>query len=258
MQHFSAMLFDVYGTLLVSAAGDISQTRVGNEIMVALPDLLQRYAIARDPQHLRGELIAAIRDHHRIQRQHGIEYPEADIVKVWADLLGWDQESRIKQFALEYELIVNPVYPMPAWDDLLSACKDRNIPAGIISNSQFYTPLLLEWFLGRSLEMQGLDGRLLFFSWREGHAKPSTIMFDRAKKILAGMRISADSVLYVGNDMLNDVLPAASVGFRTALFAGDRRSLRRRASDNRCNELQPDLVVTDLRQLIAATGNLPP
>ena len=55
--------------------------------------------------------------------------------------------------------------------------------------------------------------------------------------------------------MRNDILPAACAGFKTALFAGDRRSLRLRASDARCAKLSPDLIVTDLRQLIATAGN---
>lgn len=258
MQQFSALLFDVYGTLLVSGAGDIGQNPAAGGRMGALLDLLQRYGINRTPQHLPGDLNAAIRNDHRIQRHKGVAFPEVDIVEVWSGVLGLAPVSRVKHFALEYELIANPVYAMPALDDLLSACKNRNIPTGIISNAQFYTVLLLEWFLGGTLETQGLDGRLLFFSWREGHAKPSTIMFEQAKKILASMGVPAKSVLYVGNDMLNDVLPAASVGFRTALFAGDRRSLRRRANDHRCKDLRPDLIVTDLRQLIAATGNLLP
>ena len=57
------------------------------------------------------------------------------------------------------------------------------------------------------------------------------------------------SVLYLGNDMLNDIYPARTVGFQTALFAGDRRSLRLRKDDPRCAALSPDLVVTDLGQL---------
>jgi putative hydrolase of the HAD superfamily len=57
------------------------------------------------------------------------------------------------------------------------------------------------------------------------------------------------AVLYVGNDMLNDIYPANAIGFQTALFAGDRRSLRLRKDDPRCAALSPDLVVTDLGQL---------
>ena len=49
--------------------------------------------------------------------------------------------------------------------------------------------------------------------------------------------------------MLNDVLPAKQVGFRTALFAGDRRSLRQREDDLRVSKIVPDLVLTELGQL---------
>ena len=62
--------------------------------------------------------------------------------------------------------------------------------------------------------------------------------------------ISAEQVLYVGNDLLNDVMAAASVGFRTALFAGDQRSLRWRSGDARVEGIQPDVVITHLPQLL--------
>ena len=48
--------------------------------------------------------------------------------------------------------------------------------------------------------------------------------------------------------MLNDILPARSAGFQTALFAGDRRSLRLRRDDPRCTNLKPDMILTDLFQ----------
>jgi putative hydrolase of the HAD superfamily len=59
----------------------------------------------------------------------------------------------------------------------------------------------------------------------------------------------------VGNDIFNDILPAAAEGFQTALFAGDRRSLRLRSEDARCAGVQPDLVITDWRQIIQAVSN---
>jgi putative hydrolase of the HAD superfamily len=193
----------------------------------------------------------AIESAHRTARRKGIDYPEVDIVRVWGQVLGSNDIQRLRDFALEVELILNPVYPMPGLDDLLLACHEKTVPMGIISNAQFYTVHLLERFLGTTLERRGFDRRLCFFSWREGHAKPSTFMFQRVKAVLLGMGIPAASVLYVGNDMQNDILPAVSVGLKTALFAGDRRSLRLRKTDDRCKELRPDLIVTDLRQLIA-------
>ncbi|MBC2713324.1 MAG: HAD family hydrolase [Desulfosarcina sp.] len=255
MQRFSAMLFDVYGTLLISGAGGIGYKQAPTESVDEVRNLLRRYGINRSPGSFADALNRVIGRAHEISHKQGIDYPEVDIVRIWQQVLGSDDMPLVKDFALEYELIVNPVYPMPGLEDLLLACSTRNIPMGIISNAQFYTVYVLEQFFGATLEERGLDQRLLFFSWREGHAKPSTFMFNRAKAILVGMGIPAASVLYVGNDMRNDMLSAKAVGFKTALFAGDRRSLRQREADDRCRDLSPDLTVTDLRQLIAATVN---
>jgi putative hydrolase of the HAD superfamily len=49
---------------------------------------------------------------------------------------------------------------------------------------------------------------------------------------------------------LNDVFAASQVGFRTALFAGDARSLRRRDQDPRCAGATPDVILTELTQLL--------
>ncbi len=256
IQRFSAMLFDIYGTLLISGAGEIGFDRRSTGRVDGMGRLLRRYGINNTPDRLADALHRAIERAHDISRQQGIDYPEVDIVRIWQQVLGIDDITRVKNFALEYELIVNPVYPMPGLEELLSACKTQNMPMGIISNAQFYTAYVVERFLGATLEERGLDQRLLFFSWRERHAKPSAFMFNRAKSVLFDMGISAASVLYVGNDMRNDILPATSVGFKTALFAGDRRSLRQRESDDQCIDLVPDLTVTDLRQLIAGTDKL--
>jgi putative hydrolase of the HAD superfamily len=59
-----------------------------------------------------------------------------------------------------------------------------------------------------------------------------------------------DQVLYVGNDMRNDICPAAATGFHTALFAGDKRSLRLREDDRKCARTRPDIIITDLMQLL--------
>jgi putative hydrolase of the HAD superfamily len=254
MQRFSAMLFDVYGTLLISGAGDIGfdQLHPGRKKKVFA--LLRRYGIGYTPEQLSAALQRAIDHSHALSRRKGISFPEVDIVQIWKTVLKSSDSERIKAFAMEYELVVNPICPMPGMRELLTACMDKGLCTGIISNAQFYTVSLLEHILGVSLTRFGFEKGLLFFSWREGHAKPSTWMFERAKKVLLGRGISADASLYVGNDLRKDILPAASVGFKTALFAGDRRSLRQREEDPRCRGIRPDLIVTDLHQLIACVN----
>jgi len=75
-------------------------------------------------------------------------------------------------------------------------------------------------------------------------------MFEAAAKNLRNMNISGHSVLYIGNDMLNDIYPAKMVGFKTALFAGDARSLHLRENHLKCQNLSADLVITDLVQIL--------
>jgi putative hydrolase of the HAD superfamily len=217
--------------------------------------ILQRYGIDKTPESLTDSLRRTIENDHRRRKGEGIDYPEVDIVRVWETVLGTGDTAWVKAFALAYETVVNPIRPMPGLRELLSARRRQNLPLGIISNAQFYTPRLLEGLLGNTLEMCGFDPQLIFFSYRFGVAKPSRFMFDLAAGVLVRREISPASVLYVGNDMRNDILPAKTVGFQTALFAGDRRSLRRRTGDACCRHLVPDMVVTELRQLIGDTDN---
>ena len=79
-------------------------------------------------------------------------------------------------------------------------------------------------------------------------------MYRQAAETLATRKIGVSQTLYVGNDMLNDVTPAKKLGYRTALFAGDARSLRRRAGHPDTAGVVPDLIVTDLRDLSACLG----
>ncbi|MDZ7774545.1 MAG: HAD hydrolase-like protein [Bacteroidales bacterium] len=58
--------------------------------------------------------------------------------------------------------------------------------------------------------------------------------------------LEPQEALFIGNDMLNDVYAANKAGFKTALFAGDKRSLRWRK--DRIGSLKPDYV-TELQQL---------
>ncbi|BBO66976.1 hydrolase [Desulfosarcina alkanivorans] len=255
MQPFSAVLFDVYGTLIISGAGEPGGHRKATDGVGDLRPLLKRHGIDQSPEQLVGALYRTIHRDHDNSRRKGMAFPEVDIVQVWRRVLGSNDLPRLKDFALEYELIVNPVYPMPGLRDLLDACQTGKVPMGLISNAQFYTVLLLRHILGGPLEKRGFDPRLLFFSWQEGHAKPSAVMFMRARKTLSDMGIAPSSVLYVGNDMQKDIIPAGNVGFKTGLFAGDRRSWRPMETADAGRGRQPDLVVTDLRQLVPGAAN---
>lgn len=246
---FQCILFDVYGTLFISEAGDISSIKLNPYKIKNIDLLLSKYQIKKDVNRILKEYVDTISKKHKLLQSSGIDAPEIQIDKVWKDITDLSDES-VLDFATEFELIVNRVSPMPNLEKLITACRTSEILMGIISNAQFYTEYLFHWFLGTGPESLGFNKDMLFYSYLSGHSKPSPHMFKSASSIIKSMGITEDSVLYIGNDMLNDISPAKQVGFKTALFAGDARSLKLRKDDPRCKNLYPDIIVTDLIQLL--------
>jgi putative hydrolase of the HAD superfamily len=246
-----AVLFDVYGTLFMSASGDVAPTgkRLPAAARRTLGTLLRKYGIEADPSAVFGAFIDEIRTVHARLREKGVDYPEVDIEKVWRELLGLRDGALIREFSVEYEAVFNPVWPMPHADRMIARLREHGVVLGIVSNAQFFTPLLFRAFFGGQPEEIGFEKDLLFYSYRYGRAKPSAFLHARAAERLRARGIPVPHCLYIGNDMLNDILPAAVTGYQTALFAGDRRSLRLREEDPRCRDLRPDMVVTDLGEL---------
>lgn len=246
-----AILFDVYGTLFISGAGDISIAKRGSEQnMSRLDDLLRKYSLEKTPLTLLNEFFDEIEQSKDKLRNQGIDYPEVDIENIWKNVTGFEDKRVIKRFAIEYELIVNPVCPMPYTEELLSCCKKKRIPMGIISNAQFYTPCLFSSLLGVNLEGLGFVEEFVFFSYVHGYCKPAPFLFEMAAKNIEKSGMPRGNALYVGNDMLKDIYPAQKTGFQTALFAGDERSLNMREGDERVMGVSPDLVITDLSQIL--------
>lgn len=249
------VLFDIYGTLFISGSGDIGIAKKATPQTEKIKTLLQKFNIPKAPRDLTRQLYAAIEDRHHQLINEGIDYPEIEIDQIWKRILEITDLEQVRNFAIEYELIVNPVYPMPYLENALAFCREKNLTMGIISNAQFFTPLLFEWFLNASLEDLGFHSELMFFSYEIQHAKPSPVLFKKAASAINAMGLKPTASLYVGNDMLNDIYPAKQLGFQTALFAGDKRSLRLRTDDSRCVNLTADLVLTDLSQLIEHISN---
>ncbi len=243
-----AVLFDLYGTLFVSASGDIDSA-VGGRHDEAMSNLLRSRGLPMSPADLRERFRQEIRGSHA--RQTGVDHPEVRVEQVWRAVLAPMRLRAARRFALEYELLANPVWPMLGALSLLKGLRDGGVVLGLISNAQFYTPLLFEAFWGVTDRRLGFARDLRLYSYRQGRAKPSPALFELARARLRRRGIEAAGALFVGNDMLNDILPAARAGFQTCLFAGDRRSLRLRSDDPRCAGLEPTVVVASLEELAA-------
>ena len=272
-----AVLFDIYGTLFVSGSGDIGLTS-DQQRAEAFVKALQ--AVGLEWKDEAGEegaclLRRCIEEEHERLRAQGVEYPEIEILEIWKKTLNLlvaagkisssqrkktkdgsaaemvVEPDRLRRLAVHFELAVNPVWPMPECACTLETLKAKGMVLGVVSNAQFFTPLLFPALLGKSLTELGVAPSLRLFSFEHRQAKPGTFLYKQAKTVLQrDFGIQPQQVLYVGNDMKNDVAAAAAVGFRTALFAGDQRSLRLREQDEMVQGVKADVVVTSLAQLV--------
>lgn len=258
-----AVTFDVYGTMFVSSSGEVGTVSVADRAEAWFAAMkavrISCTLSAREGVELLHETITS---HQRQLTGKGVDYPEVSIVDVWRDVVdqlkrrtsvdeAGDQQQQVDfcRLAVEYESHANPVWPMPGLISCLKHLSRVGLLLGIISNAQFFTLDLFPALLRCTAEEIGFERQLQYYSYRYHRAKPGEFLFQRAKQDLSSRGIDADQILYVGNDMLNDVMPAQRLGFRTALFAGDARSLRLRENDPRVRNVSPDVVLTDLGQL---------
>jgi len=247
------VVFDVYGTLVISASGDIGVAAADQQEVVIrsiLGDL--GVPVPRGVVSLSQRLVQLIREDHDRSRAAGIEYPEVEIREIWGELLGIEDGGLLESVAIAHECATNPVWPMPGAAELLGELERGGLVLGIVSNAQFYTPVMFEALFGESLEGLGFDPELCHFSYRHRRAKPGCRLFERLCESLGGRGMDPGEVLYIGNDALNDIHPAAKLGLRTVLFAGDRRSYRPRVEMRGLRP--PDAVITGLDEVPGLLG----
>ena len=267
-----ALLFDLYGTLMISASGDIDKSRLNPD------DLMEAAQILHLPFPTTPDFFTGLLDLYRreiITKKEKLlwssdsKYPEIDIIEIWTCILqklatdkmiaAMPSKSEVKNIALVFEICTNPTAPMPEMREIILALRASGIRRGIISNAQFYTPILCRYFLtgqwdGRPNLREWFNPLLSFFSYRECRSKPDPQLFQEMCAGLAQYAIRPEEALFIGNDVLKDLLPAAAVGLQTVLFAGDARSLRLHAEDPAAARFQADYVITELRQLKEICG----
>ncbi|GAB4373221.1 MAG: HAD family hydrolase [Spirochaetales bacterium] len=246
---FPVVLFDLYGTLLQSASGEIGsllaedqRTRERNSPpMEPLEPFLSILPKEEPLATARKWFIEEVERRHQALRSSHL-VPEIRVEEVWASILGLSEEEAF-EFGLRFELTVNPVYPMPGAREYLDFLKGNGIVMGIVSNAQSFTPLVMEALFEASLPELGFLPDLTIFSCDLREAKPSPRIFGVAVDALERMGYKPQDALYIGNDLRNDVWAPQQVGLRAALFCGDGRSLRLRREDPLCGGTRPDYLI---------------
>jgi putative hydrolase of the HAD superfamily len=163
-------------------------------------------------------------------------------------------DDTIAEIAFIFELLSNPVYPMPDMRQVLEVFSKYKLPMGIVSNAQFYTPICMNYFISGKVENREtidlFNDDLTVYSYQQQIGKPDTKLYELLiEPLKENYGLFPHQVLFVGNDMKKDIAAAQKVGFKTALFAGDMRSLRIREKDPGLFGIKPDFIITELAQL---------
>jgi len=262
VDNIRSVVFDVYGTLFISGSGDISLAQKEDRSPALVASLKTAgYEIPQEDANWTGLFHETLQAFSESRRREGIEFPEVRIEEVWAGFAdaagrkGWLAGGGDLALAIiDHECRVNPCWPMPGLLDILHWLSSRGYQLGIVSNAQFYTPLLFPALLGHELLDFAFDEDLCIWSYVEREGKPSTHLYRKLAGRLSLKGLQPEQTLYVGNDLRNDIWPAGELGYRTALFAGDQRSLRWRRDDPDCAGVRPDFILTDLRQIREIVG----
>lgn len=266
-----ACIFDIYGTLIISASGDIDKTEFSEK---SIQHALEQANIqtTTDPgtskpflyEYLLDEFRNTIKEKHKKMKDQGTQYPEVDYTEIWKTVLKQAAEKKLivlspesdpQVFTFLFELMNNKIYPMPDMLTTLQELRSNNIPLGIVSNAQFFTPIILNYFIngyvGEREELDGFQPDLVEYSYKQHISKPDVRLFEKIREqLIAKYQINANQTLYIGNDMLNDIYPAQKAGFQTALFAGDQRSLRLREDLPEIKSIQPDFIIKELKTIV--------
>jgi putative hydrolase of the HAD superfamily len=269
-----AVLWDVYGTLCGVGLGDLEKSLQDlqrlqiaaqatiNEFSLE-PALTQLYPQQSPAQALRDRYLQLIDESHQRSLLAGVEYPEVVIENIWENILhdccraGYQppcpEESiyTAYRWAYFFDVSIQKTYFYPGIMECLLALKQAGIVQGIISNAQFYTPLHLRrlFRIAQKQDNFALEDiftdTLVFFSYELGCSKPNPKAFIQALDVLDTMGFAPRDILYIGNDMLNDIWTAAQYKLRTALFAADSTQTNLRPDAPCCAQLKPDAIVTD-------------
>ena len=151
-----ALVFDIYGTLLLSSWAEGTDWKVIPKNLKTAFDYNSIKLISQNKkstEKMLMEILSVLREkitsYYTKQKSVDVPFPEMNLVKIWEQTfiyarekrwLEYPNDIRFHDFTLTFELLNNRAYPMPGMKEVIQRLSVKNLPLGIISNAQFYTP----------------------------------------------------------------------------------------------------------------------
>lgn len=202
----------------------------------------------------------------------GEKHPEVQAERVWEDVVKKLQQKEylfdaslygplgeyVKKIAYFYHASIQGVGAYPGAADAVKLTADRGILNGLLADGQCFTPAQIHKAFREqnpSFEVNvSFPAPLRVLSGELRAKKPSDSLFKAAAAALAARGLKPADALHVGSNLLRDVGPAKRHGFRTALFAGDKNSLNATTEQLKDPATKPDVMLTELTQILDVVG----
>lgn len=270
-----AVLWNVYGTLLSLHGGEVWFTHPQPFAMqVALDKTVQEFKMwgsmtrrPGQPADYLAQIYEQVLIEHRMQGIPGERFPEISSERIWETIVkklfckdyqfdtgffgSLNEFSRKVAYFFHSSLQGTACYPGAA--NALLQVRARGLRQGLLADGQCFTSLQLQRGLvaqNAGIAMHDLqDEGMQFFSCDARAKKPAERLFRLAQAKLAECGIAANEALHIGSSIARDLVPARRLGFRTALFAGDKTSLHATPEQLKEPASRPDVLLTELSQL---------
>lgn len=270
-----AVTWAIYGTVLLITDGRLVLTRSDPaKLSGAFEKTLQEFQFSEhgakpfNAADLLKKYMAQISAKQLANPEKPDVVPEADAAAVWktlleglgvkseqydADIFG-DLDELSEKVAFYFESSLQGTVGSPNALSTLRAVVNGGFMQGIIGDGQIFTltqvlrGLRAEGDLDRIRDL--FDPMCVTLSFREGVRLPSKSLFAAAVEKFRRQGMAPKEVLHISSRVGDDLAIAKKLGFRTALFTGDKSSLQATSADLKDPALKPDRILTDLGQVL--------
>lgn len=271
-----AVLWNVYGTLLSIPGGEVWFGHPQPFAMqVALDKTVQEFkmwgSMTRRPGQP-SEYLASIYEQVLLKQKMASGGGNERLPEISSELL-WESVIKIlmqkdyrfdagffgslnefsRKVAYFFHCCLQSTACYPGAADALLLIKSRGLWQGLLADAQSFTPLQLQRGLAAQMPTVRLedlfDDDVRFLSCELRGRKPSERIFRKVQLAVQELGLAPEEILHIGNSVTRDLVPARRLGYRTALFAGDKNSLQATPEQLKDPSSRPDVLLTELSQL---------
>ena len=277
-----AVVWNLYGTLLRVTDGELLLSHHTElRMQVALEKTISEFnmwnSMTRKPgapwEYILPKYRATLEDLELTAKVAPGDFGHANGSAVWRrilDMLGQKEYQYDKEFygsldqlaekiAYFFQLCLQGVEAAPNAAAALTAVSQLGLVQGLLTDAQPFSLIQALRAFGQQSKLPPLnelfDPACLILSCQLGVRKPSATLYDTCVQRFAEKGIQPQEILYVGNRLQSDLAVAKQLGIRTALYVGDKLSLKASSAEINHKDLRPKRLLTDLKQIINIVGH---